>query len=313
MNATPQEPAARHPIRIVSQRTGISQELLRAWERRYEVVTPQRTKTGRRLYSDEDVRRLRLLRDVVEGGRRISDVASLSVEELIRLKEEDARAVRPEVPKERAPSAGGDHVEEALALIRAFDQEGLRGLLERATLELTRPRMREAFLVPLIRAIGAKWAEGTLRIAHEHMATAVIRSFLAAVPGRIGSVEGAPLAIVATPAGQRHELGALLAMATIIEAGWRALYLGPDLPAEEIAAAAKSREASVVALSLVFPAGDPAVVHEIRRLRDLLGENVAILLGGSAASHYQQVADEVGARLTPDLGSLMRTLSAAQS
>ncbi|NNE10438.1 MAG: MerR family transcriptional regulator [Gemmatimonadetes bacterium] len=312
MNATPKEPAARHPIRIVSRRTGISQELLRAWERRYEVVTPHRTKTGRRLYSDEDVRRLRLLADVVEGGRRISDVASLSVQELIGLKEEDARAARPGLPQDPAPSSDEDHIEEALALIRAFDQEGLRGLLERTTLELTRPRMREAFLVPLIRRIGSEWAEGTLRIAHEHMATAVIRAFLTAIPGRTGSVEGAPLAIIAAPAGQQHELGALLAMATIIEAGWRALYLGPDLPAEEIAAAVKSRDASVVALSLVFPAGDPGVVHEIRRLRDLLGEDVTILLGGSAASMYQRVADETGARMTLDLGSLVQELGSAQ-
>ena len=74
--------SGRHPIRVVARRTGLTPAVLRAWEKRYGVVDPTRTEGGQRLYSDEDVRRLSLLRQAVEEGRSISQVVELTTEEL---------------------------------------------------------------------------------------------------------------------------------------------------------------------------------------------------------------------------------------
>mgnify|MGYP005869190105 CR=1 FL=1 len=94
---------AQHPIQVVSRRTGLGLDLIRAWERRYGLVEPSRSETGRRLYTDADIERLILLRRATEGGRRISDVASLSDDQLRELLREDleARDERPQTP--RAP------------------------------------------------------------------------------------------------------------------------------------------------------------------------------------------------------------------
>ena len=105
----------RHPIGVVSQRTGLPQDVLRAWERRYAAVVPQRTPTGRRLYTDLDIQRLRLLRDAVAGGRRISDVANLGVAELEALVGEDRSFDAKTTGKpRRASGKGGRHYDDCL-------------------------------------------------------------------------------------------------------------------------------------------------------------------------------------------------------
>ena len=107
-----------------------------------------------------------------------------------------------------------------------------------------------------------------------------------------------------TPAGQLHELGAILAAATATIHGWKVTYLGPSLPAEEIAGAALQNKARAVALSLVYPEDDPNLSAELRRLRRLLPAEVALLVGGRAAHSFAPVIEELGATLLVDLPGL---------
>jgi methylmalonyl-CoA mutase cobalamin-binding subunit len=100
---------------------------------------------------------------------------------------------------------------------------------------------------------------------------------------------------VATPAGHIHELGALLASSVAYEAGWDVLYLGADLPAEDIAAAVKSRGARAILLSLVFPHGDSATIAELKELRLLVGPELPIFAGGQAVPSYTVALAELGA------------------
>jgi cobalamin-dependent methionine synthase I len=117
-----------------------------------------------------------------------------------------------------------------------------------------------------------------------------------------------PSIVIATLAGQRHELGALLCSAVAAEEGWRVVYLGADLPADEIAGAAAVRNASVVALSLVYPPREPRIARELKVVRSMLPE-VAILVGGQAASSYSSVLEEIGARHVAELSDLRAALS----
>jgi methylmalonyl-CoA mutase cobalamin-binding subunit len=119
--------------------------------------------------------------------------------------------------------------------------------------------------------------------------------------------------VVSTPAGQWHELGALVATATAAAQGWRVTYLGPNLPADDIAAAATQTGAKIVALSIVYPGDDPNVGHELRKLRRFLGANVALLVGGRAAGNYQRVIEEVGAIRVNDIPHLRLELDALRA
>ncbi len=299
---------ARHTIAVVSRRTGISQLLLRAWERRYGAVAPARTDSGRRLYSDRDLHKLQLLTRLTAAGHRIGDIANLRVAELEKLAAELAD-LAPVPVKLPAISEVDELLGAALQAVADLDAPRLEGLLARAAVALSRPVLRQDLLQPLLVEIGERWRDGTLRIAHEHMATGIVKAFLTGLTqGRTGA-PGAPALVVTTPAGHRHELGALMAASQALEAGWKVLYLGPDLPAEEIAAAVEAGEARAVLLSLIHPAADPATAAQLAALRRYLGSDVPVLVGGRAAPSYRQALDGIGATLVDSGEALDRELA----
>jgi methanogenic corrinoid protein MtbC1 len=304
---------ARHPIGVVSRRTGIPQILLRAWERRYQAVVPERSATGRRLYSDVDIQRLGLMKLVVDAGRRISDVADMNLQDLQDLAAEDVLPVTPGGKPTTASYSLGDvppatYLDHCLQAIRNLDRQRLESLLNEATLNFSRPVLRQELLVPLLSRIGEHWQLGELRVMHEHLASAVIRSLLAALKNGNLVPASAPRMVVTTPAGQLHEFGALLVTTAAVENGWDVSYLGPNLPAEEIAAAAQIRRAKVVALSIIYPGHDARVREELQNLRGYLGDDKSILVGGRAASTYQDVLEQIGAHLVTELTDLNQAL-----
>jgi DNA-binding transcriptional MerR regulator/methylmalonyl-CoA mutase cobalamin-binding subunit len=274
----------KHPIRVVSERTGLSPDVLRAWEKRYRAVEPpRRTGGSQRLYSDADVERLRLLRKVTRAGRSIGQVAELSTHELAALVRDDEAALRT-APAPRASSgAARAHVDRCLIHIRDLNSGALEAALMRALLALGAEQFLDDVAVPVMREVGRAWEEKVLGIAQEHLATAVLRRVLGFAADAVEVSGQAPLVVVATPARQVHEMGALLAAVSASVAGWRVAYLGPDLPAEEIAGAARKRGAQAVALSAVYPADDPELAGELRRLRSQLPPGVTVFVGGEGA------------------------------
>lgn len=308
----------KHPIQVVARRTGVSADALRAWEKRYGAIQPKRVNGSRRLYSDADIERVRLLSQAVGAGRRISQVADLSTGELASLIAEDAREASETRPTpgngHRRPSSqtssfdGEGHIEDCMDAIRHLDLPRLESLLLDAQVRLTTPRFMEDLLSPLLRRIGNEWEGGHLRIAHEHLATAALKALIQPLGSSRLVPPSAPAVVVTTPSGQQHEIGAMMAAVMASAAGWRPIYLGPNLPSVEIAAAVRQIGARCVLLSLVYPHNDPMVSAEILRLRHLLPENVHLVAGGEAAASYARVLEDIGATMVPDLPSLRAAL-----
>ncbi|HMB68871.1 MAG TPA: MerR family transcriptional regulator [bacterium] len=291
---------------MVSSRAGIAQDVLRAWERRYQAVVPHRTDTGRRLYSDADIRRFRLLKQLVDAGRRISDVAGLPVEELEALLAGDRDSAAPPLPR---PAAGArDLVEAGFAAIRQLDGVRLRRVLDDATLSMSPAVLRDDLICTLLRETGRQWRDGKLRVAHEHLLTAVVRSFLGAQRSTSLAGPRAPAIVLGTPAGQRHEMGALLAATAAEEVGWKAIYVGADLPAAEIAAAMLASNSLALGLSLVGTGADAAIHEELRTVRSLIGPEPAIFAGGDAAATYGPTLRAIDARIAETLGEFQELL-----
>jgi len=302
----------QHPMAVVSRRTGLRPDVIRAWERRYRAVEPSRSEGNRRLYSEDDVQRLLLLRQVVDGGWQISQVATLPNGEIRDLLGTESQA-SPR-PGRNAPP-GGKH-DDLLALCmedtRRLDGAQLQAHLEEAAVELSRIDLLDKFVAPLVKEVGDACASGGLRIAHEHLASAVVGRFLGSLQGAYRAAESAPGLVVTTPAFQHHEIGALMVAATGRIEGWRTTYLGPNLPAEEIAVAARIRKATAVALSVTMPGDDSDVATEFRKLGRLLHGQADLLVGGAAAPRYRQVLDEVRALRLGDLAALRSYLQAAR-
>jgi len=286
-------------IRVVARRTGLGTHQIRAWERRYGAVVPQRSAGGHRLYSEADIERLRLLHRLTNAGHPIGQLARLSPEALGAL----AHSIPPD------PPLAAEALVRCLAGANRLDPAALDLELNRAHAELGHHVLVDQLLTPLLTQTGLLWQQGTLPIAVEHLITEVVRSFLGRLQASAAPPPEAPLLVATTPAGQRHELGALLAAHAALSAGWRAVFLGPDLPAEEIAFACRRSGARALALSLVFPTGDPDLPGELVRLRNLVGPRLAVLAGGSAAPGYQPALEAVGFHLVPDLAELRYTLA----
>ncbi len=283
-------------IQVASLRSGVTPHVIRIWERRYGALTPSRTGTNRRLYCDEEITRLRLLRELTECGHRIGSVARLDTDQLDALlqKSRAGTAVAAgllRAPAEIAPGPGAaataeQHIQACMEAAKAYDGDRLRRLLQEARLEFGLRCCVHQVVCPLIEQIGLSWQQGNLRPGHEHMATAVLREFLVTpVPGS-QTAPSAPEIIITTPAGEVHELGALLASVSARDLGWRVTYLGPNLPTEEIVACARGRSARAVALSVVYPPHCPVIEGKLRKIREMLPPSTALLVGGRAAGSY---------------------------
>jgi MerR family transcriptional regulator, light-induced transcriptional regulator len=293
------------------RRTGLSADVLRVWERRYGAVTPARSPSGRRIYSDADIERLRLLYRGTLAGRTIGQIADLNTDALLGLLQEDARAEGATPHAESTPAAESP-VDELLAgcvrAVERLDAAALDALLRRAVIMLPAAALLESLIAPFLAQLGTRWQEGSLRPVHEHLATAVVRRVLDRITETAASPVSGPTIVVATPAGAAHEFGALLAAATAAAEGWRPTHLGIGLPADDIAEAAATTKARAIALSIVYPPYDRAIAHELRRLGAAVPRGATLFVGGAAAEAYADVLNEIGAEHPASLGAFQRRL-----
>jgi MerR family transcriptional regulator, light-induced transcriptional regulator len=301
----------RHPIQVVARRTGLTVDVLRAWEKRYGVVKPGRSEGGRRLYSDDDIERLRLLRRASRAGRRIGQVASLSSQELAALIREDEREEVEAGPQPAASetTAAGFFLKACLAAMERFDSRELEDVLTRAMVTLGAQVVIEQIAAPLMRRVGEAWSQGDVGPAQEHLASAVLLRAMGELIGAVEPSGAAPNLVAATPAGQDHEFGALFAAATAAAEGWRVTYLGANLPAEDIAAAARETGAEAVVLSIVYPREEKELEEELKELRLTLPPAVPIVAGGAALESYREALDQIEAIQLSSLEELRAALA----
>lgn len=300
----------RHPIGVVAERTGLTPDLLRVWERRYRAVEPSRAADGQRMYSDGDIERLQLLRLASAAGRSIGQIARLPRDELTRLvREDDAARQRVARWDERGlPASAAESVEQALHLARAVNVPELESMLRRTAAALGVPIFLDAVLAPLLRRMGEEWKSGRLAVAQEHLATAIIQRVLEGVIHFLIPTHAAPNVLLATLSGEQHKMGALLAATAAAGEGWRVTYLGPDLPAGEIAAAAVAAEARVVGVSLVHVTEPDRVLAELRTIRAQLPHSVPLLTGGAGSVALEAELHDSGIHVVRDLSELRAAL-----
>jgi len=259
-----------YPLRTAARLTGLSPELLRAWEKRHGVVEPLRTPGGTRRYSAAHLERLRLVKAAVDAGHRIGQVAGLELAELKRASVGQA-----------APPSG--RLDEILAALDNLDGGESQRLLSLQLSALGPARFAREIAIPLVGEIGERWASGNMGIAPEHLATGVIRSLLGSALTPTATSLLGPRIVFATPTGERHELGLLMAAITALGAGANPVYLGIELPVEDLLGAVESTGAAALALSLVtIPT--PQATRTVSALRGGLADGVHLWIGGAGAS-----------------------------
>ncbi|MEN3940857.1 MerR family transcriptional regulator [Prosthecobacter sp. SYSU 5D2] len=300
-------------IQAASIRSGLSPHVIRIWERRYEALTPSRTGTNRRMYCDEEIERLKLLRELTENGHRIGNIARLDKGQLEQMLKQTL--TRPtsgtasfSVDATALLETEEHFIKQCIEATMAYDSERLRRLLQRARILFGQRCMVHRVICPLIQQVGDSWQAGHIRPSHEHIATSVIREVLMTpVPGS-QVAQSAPEVVISTPVGEVHELGALLVASSARDLGWRVTYLGPNLPTEEIVACARARKVRAVALSVVYPDRCPVIQEKLRKIRNLMPESMALIVGGRAASGYAENLTDLKIHWAHDLSGLDQLL-----
>lgn len=265
----------RYPIRAVAKITGLSLDTLRAWERRYKAVVPERSDRGRQ-YGPEHVERLMLLNQLVQKGHAIGGIASRSDEELRGLLAQQPSQLVP------VPAPPTEMLASVLAAIENFDTIRASDELSRLAAVLSPRDLVYQVAVPLMREVGIRWHNGTLAIAQEHLVSEMLRTLLGSMMRLVRPSNPAMKMVLATPAGESHEFGILAAAMLASLAGVEPVYLGPNLPAREIADAVRRTSAKVVALSITFRS--ETTQDELRALAAAMPEGAELWVGGAGSA-----------------------------
>lgn len=290
-----------YSIKLVADKTGLSVHTIRAWERRYSALKPSRTETNRRVYSEADVAKLNLLRQAIEKGHNISLIANLNEQDLLQLLGKQPFSASIESPYE--------FLSKAETAISHLDGKALESLLIRASAFLGIDQFISSVAVPLLNYIDQAWTQKKINIRHEHFATAIIRTHLDNLRRRIQVENKSNKIIVTTPSNQLHELGALLVAIVAARQGWSVFYLGPNLPAKEIADSALVVNADAIALSVVYPENDNATHDHLLSLYKIIPKTIKIIVGGRAAESYSKTLKQISALTFDDLDSLKNYLT----
>jgi len=306
---------SKYRIHTVAQMTGLSPALIRAWESRYSLVVPARTPAGYRLYSDEDVAILNGAQRLLRLGMAPMQVAKLTPEEIRgELSKDKDAALLPFLIKETAepplaelPALSSSYAERIVRLIdafAAFDKRLAEELLSAPLAMLPLGTACEKLLVPLLREVGERWHRGELSVAAEHFGSSFVRKKLSTLLDTLRSGPADKRVCCACPPGELHELGLLMFTLTAAAQGWEPIYLGPDLPIADLAAAVARTQPVLVGLSFVQRRDPPDLTALLAEIVEAVAGRAVVLVGGTGVSGMSEAVLASGAVLMPDSGRL---------
>jgi methanogenic corrinoid protein MtbC1 len=248
----------------LSRRVGVAPETLRAWEQRYGVLRPARTPSGYRVYGRDDQRRARRMRELIDSGWAAGEAAQAVLT----------------APTATPPAPGVDGVaDQLLATLLAFDAAAGQDVFDRLLGSRSLDAALRDVVLPVLREVGERWARGELTVAQEHFATELITGRLRGLAREWDRGLG-PRAILACPAGERHDVGLLCCGLALDRRGWRVTYLGPDTPSEALESTVAVVDPAIVVIGAVQPGPLRAAAEALLGLAD----RVTVAVGGAGAN-----------------------------
>jgi DNA-binding transcriptional MerR regulator len=270
-NGQPTPDAGAGYLRIgqLAKRTGVSPELLRAWEQRYRLLQPTRTTGGFRLYSAADEARVQRMQRLVAGG-----LAAAQAARLVLSGDEPA-------PQAASPPATTleDAADDLTASLDRLDEQAANTALDRLFAAYTVETVLQEVILPYLHRLGERWATGEVSVAQEHFASNLLRGRLLGLAQGWGQGRG-PGAILACVPGEHHELGLLAFGVALRRRGWRITYLGTDSPIDAVADLSRSLPPAVVVLLSINPQGFLDHAPEIKQL----ATQAHVMIAGTGAT-----------------------------
>ncbi len=276
-----------YSITTLSKLTGVNPATIRSWERRYEIVKPDREANGRRSYTDTDIRRLNLVAALVQAGHPIGQIASMDETALTQLGE--TAEVAPSDPHAIL-------IERVMSAVAQYDITEFRLLVGTALISLPPAEAVESVFVPVLRKIGEGWAVGDIDVGLEHTLSAIIKQLLMTSINTLRWSATGPKMAFATLSGEHHEIGSLLACYLAATKGRECNYYGPNMPADDLVMSVGSIKAKTLVLSAIHCAPEQEVYSQMATIAAELPNSVEIWLGCSEQSGLE--FDNIPERVT---------------
>lgn len=285
------EPAARLSIGALSRATGIPVETIRTWEARYGFPVPERKPSGHRVYPASAIPRLRRVAEALSRGVRAGEAVPASDLQLDQLLEVTRTDAEPGGLTTLAPPPGD--LSEPMAAIASYDADRLTRLLLSASLRRGLLKFLEIDLGPLIREVGEAWAQGRLRISHEHFLSARVEDLMSFLRLPYEDRARGPLIVFSTLPGEMHTLGLQMAALVASAAGCRILYLGAETPIDQVATLARDLNARAVAVSISRASRGATAARQLARLRTLLPRSIRLVAGGEGVPQSRKGLERI--------------------
>jgi DNA-binding transcriptional MerR regulator len=269
----------------LARRTGVTPELLRAWEQRYGLLHPSRSAGGFRLYSDRDERRVRRTKELIAGGWSAAQAAR----EALAVEDHPTLAAPTPAPDDQAMPLLDEILGRLTARLDALDAEGANAVIDMALTSFSVDTLMRDVLLPYLRDLGDRWAAGLVSVAQEHFASSLIRGRLLGL-GREWGGGSRPSVVLACPPGEAHELGLIMFGIVLARRGWRITFLGADTPFESLEETIRTLRPELVVLGVSSSERVRVHADAIRALTAL----VPVALGGNVTAAD---AAEAGASL----------------
>ena len=269
-----------HRINRFARLTGLSTHVIRAWERRFQLVQPTRGPNRYRLYTDEDVALFRYLKEETEKGSAIGELAELGREELLRRCKLEAKETR-EPPINRL-------IDELILTLMDHDRTGFERRLNGAVAVIPFEEGLHRILLPLQIRVGELWHDGKLSVALEHYVTRQVQQKLFAAMNQLRTMDHGPQVVVACPPKEFHEVGAQTVAYFCAVRGCRVSYLGADVPVPALIDFSKKVRPHLVLMSFTVPWGKENGVEVLTELKNGLEKICPVIVGGQGISAMQE-------------------------
>jgi MerR family transcriptional regulator, light-induced transcriptional regulator len=293
-----------YTIKRASEMVGVPVATLRAWQRRYSVVTPARSSAGYRLYQPDDIAVLRRMQALVISGWSPKEASHAAVAsgargaaQPIDLRQDELRG--------RSTSPLGETAVDLVAAAASLDPVATSRLLDERFATISFEPLVDGWLLPELERLGTAWAAGHVSVAGEHMVAAAVQRRLNAAFDAAGQDgEGFPRLLTGLPAGCRHELGILSFATAARRQGMGVVHLGTDLPLADWLSAVVRQQPDAVVIAVPTP-GDVAPAVEL--VRGVVAGQTLIAVGGQ----YQDEVVEAGSLGDPSAVALGHSISRA--
>ncbi|TDQ41557.1 MerR family transcriptional regulator [Aureibacillus halotolerans] len=261
----------KYNIKAVSKQLGVQPGTIRAWERRYDMISPIRNEAGHRLYSQQQVEQLRWLVHKINQGFTISQAI-----QVWQQSDRHANQIKTE-------SVQHDMTSELLQALLSFEEKKAHDSLDRAFSLYSFDLVITDLLIPLLNSIGHQWATGQITTAHEHFATSFLRSRIGHIFHTMPVKGFLPKAVSVCSPGETHELGLLIFTLFLRRKGFEVIYLGTGIAEEDMDIVINEIQPRLLVMSCTFDRHLPALRRTIQRILKQ-EQSLDLALGGSAVS-----------------------------